>query len=157
KLEDVLERFIAAFHYAGAALVDQNGKLRFEVARKHPDPHGDPSLTTGAPAAGSVRLSDLQPDSSTHQPWILLTISLPGSGALILDINPSEFLYPYLASWPTASRTGETMLVRRDATGLVYLSSGKDPRNTPLWSAAPWKLPLPETDRPGSLQQWIDP
>ena len=43
------------------------------------------------------------------------------TGAFILNIDASRFLYPYIETFPTASPTGETVLARRDGDYLDYL------------------------------------
>jgi PAS domain S-box-containing protein len=43
-------------------------------------------------------------------------------GLLLLEIDPQQFLFPHLQTWPTPSRTGETLLVRREGDTVVYLN-----------------------------------
>jgi PAS domain S-box-containing protein len=42
---------------------------------------------------------------------------------LILQINADEFLFPLIRSWPTPSRSAESLLVRRDGNDALYLST----------------------------------
>jgi PAS domain S-box-containing protein len=39
-----------------------------------------------------------------------------------LELDPRQFLYPLIQSWPTASLTAETLLVRRDGPDILYLN-----------------------------------
>jgi PAS domain S-box-containing protein len=52
---------------------------------------------------------------------------LVGSGhapiaAIILQIDPRQFLFPLVQSWPTPSPTAETLLVRRDGEDVLFLN-----------------------------------
>ncbi|MEI7610972.1 MAG: cache domain-containing protein, partial [Rhodospirillaceae bacterium] len=38
----------------------------------------------------------------------------PPMGAIRLELRPEDFLYPFLASWPLHSASGETLIARRD-------------------------------------------
>jgi PAS domain S-box-containing protein len=155
-LRDMLERFIAAFHYAGAALVDPSGVPRLEVNTSHQDQ--ERYRTFQLAAAGAVFVSDLYMDTRSGRPWMLLTVPVPGAGALILDIDPSEFLYPYVRSWPTSSFTGESLLVRREGDDLVYLSDSRFAGRAPLWGRG-LGSEVPRTaasSMSGSLRQWTD-
>jgi PAS domain S-box-containing protein len=50
-------------------------------------------------------------------------IGIIRQGALILEIDPARFLYPYLISWPVPSRSAEVELVQIEGGDtLVYLS-----------------------------------
>ena len=44
------------------------------------------------------------------------------AGTLILRVDPGQFLFPQLASWPTPSRSAETLLIRVEGDGVAYLS-----------------------------------
>jgi signal transduction histidine kinase len=65
---------------------------------------------------------------------------------LVLDIDPHHFLYPLIQSWPTASRTGETLLVERDGNDVLFLSELRF-RN---YSALSFRRPLARKDMPES-------
>ena len=41
---------------------------------------------------------------------------------MLLRINPRDFLYPLIEKWPVPSKTGETLLVRREGDEVVYLN-----------------------------------
>jgi signal transduction histidine kinase len=65
---------------------------------------------------------------------------------LVLDIDPHHFLYPLIQSWPTASRTGETLLVERDGNDVLFLNELRF-RN---FSALSFRRPLAQKDMPAS-------
>ena len=53
-------------------------------------------------------------------------------GVLVLRIDPEAYLYPFIRRWPTASRTAETLLVRRDGNSVLYLNELKFQKKTAL-------------------------
>jgi PAS domain S-box-containing protein len=53
-------------------------------------------------------------------------------GVLALQIDPYTYLYPFIQHWPTPSRTGETLLVRRDGNNALFINELKFQTNTAL-------------------------
>jgi PAS domain S-box-containing protein len=84
---------------------------------------------------GRVYLGVMAPivDSRTHRRL----------GAIYLRIDPQVFLYPYIEKWPVSSRTAETLIVRRDSEGALFLNALRfNPRaaltvHSPLGGARP--------------------
>ncbi|MBI5805368.1 PAS domain S-box protein [candidate division TA06 bacterium] len=62
------------------------------------------------------------------------------AGAIILRINPDKFLYPLIQRWPSVSKSGETVLVRKEGNEVVYLNELRHQKGTAL------RLRLPITD-----------
>ncbi len=65
-------------------------------------------------------------------------------GAVILVCDASQFLYPAIQSWPTPTKTAETLLVRRDGDHVLFLN---DLRHQPD-TALKLRIPLSRTDVP---------
>lgn len=65
-------------------------------------------------------------------------------GAVVLSEEASSFLFPLIQSWPTASTSGETLLVRRDGDSVLYLNELRHQSGTAL----KLRLPLSQTDLP---------
>ena len=53
-------------------------------------------------------------------------------GILVLRITPATYLYPYIQHWPTASRTAETLLVRREGNTVAFLNELRFQTNAAL-------------------------
>ncbi|MBI4327596.1 MAG: PAS domain S-box protein [Chloroflexi bacterium] len=51
---------------------------------------------------------------------------------ILLRLDPRQFLYPLVQSWPTPSRSAETVLVRREGDELVFLNELRHRTNTAL-------------------------
>ncbi|MHC1781307.1 MAG: diguanylate cyclase [Anaerolineaceae bacterium] len=102
-----------------------------------------------AAANGEAVFGDffLQPDSQK----VFLDIVSPiqdGSDALlgffILRIDPQEYLYPLIQSWPTPSESAETLIVRRDGDMVLFLN----PLRHVDYPALTFRLPLDKTEVP---------
>ena len=61
-------------------------------------------------------------------------------GLLALRIDPQQVLYPLLQSWPTPSKSAETLLIRRDGDEIVYLNELRHLKNTALILKKPASL-----------------
>ena len=133
KILRFLNGFVSAFQYAGASLVDLDGHSHLSLGSLSTDTSRLRDAARAAIQAGKPRLSDLVIDRGTGRPVMSLGIPVKTTGAFVLDIDPSRFLYPYLKAWPTNLATGETHLVRRDGDDAVaYLSDLPDVANAPL-------------------------
>ena len=53
-------------------------------------------------------------------------------GALALVLDPRQFLYPLIQSWPTDSASAETLLVRRDGNDVLYLNDLRHQAHTAM-------------------------
>jgi PAS domain S-box-containing protein len=111
------------FLYSGAALVDLHGLVRIGSNVNQGDSPRFQARAQEAQRTGMVMLPDPYRDPPASGPMrMALSIPVGDLGAIVLDIDPSRFLYPYIAAWPTASRTGETLLFRRDGDDLISLN-----------------------------------
>jgi PAS domain S-box-containing protein len=71
----------------------------------------------------------------------------PVIGLLALRIDPQQILYPLLQSWPTSSKSAETLLLRKDGDEIVYLNELRHLRNTALIL----KKPVSSEDLPAAM------
>ena len=51
---------------------------------------------------------------------------------LVVDINPDAYLYPLIQTWPTASKSAETILVRKFGNKVLFLNELRHGKNTAL-------------------------
>jgi PAS domain S-box-containing protein len=131
-LLELMARLQQAFLYTGGALTDLDGNVRADTSGA---PAGAPrlrELAREAVLANDVRLSDLRLDARSGRPMMALTIPVDDLGAIVLDIDPERFLYPYLRAWPGHSRTAESLLVRRDGEDALSLSELRRHPGAPL-------------------------
>jgi PAS domain S-box-containing protein len=104
-----------------------------------------------------VVFSDIHQDSAFVDPHIeiIAPLRMPSGpsgkeetfGSVALIVDPSDFLFPLIESWPSGTRTSETVLVRRDGDSIVYMLRthfGAD-------GQAPLKLPLAQASLPAAM------
>jgi PAS domain S-box-containing protein len=73
--------------------------------------------------------------------------SRKASGAIILHTYADEYLYPLIQSWPTPSKTAETILVRREGDNVLFLNELRFRSG----SALKLTMPLTDTDLPAVM------
>lgn len=66
---------------------------------------------------------------------------------IIQQVAAKDFLYPLIQTWPVASRTAETLLVRRDGENALFLNELRHQKN----SALKLRIPLNRTEVPAVM------
>lgn len=64
--------------------------------------------------------------------------------ALILRVDPYDYLYPLIQSWPTSSKSSETLIVRKDGDHVLFLNELRHQKNT----AMKLRLPIARKELP---------
>ena len=124
-LRTVLDRF----DLRAAVIFDGSGGRQLALPAPGPEiAPGTGRLVRESMRSGQVAFSDLATTGGTEGAYLDLVVPFPrgpggeGGGALLLRVDPSRFLYPLVRSWPTATGSGETLLVRPEGADVVYLS-----------------------------------
>ncbi len=139
-LQSWLSQVQASYGYCRVFLLDSRGVERMSV----PDTHEPvPShLLKDLPQtlrSGDVHFLDFYRDAQGQS--VHLSVVAPildeqkgntAIGLLVLDIDPEQYLYPFISRWPTPSRTAETLLVRREGNDALFLNQLKFRKNTAL-------------------------
>jgi two-component system sensor histidine kinase UhpB len=131
-LAEVSQRFEEAFLYTGAVLCDMDGHARLVSGHSATDPGRLRDLARQTIGAHDSQLSDLQLDPQSGRPLMALVLPIRQKGALILDVDPESFLYPYLRAWPGHSQSAETLLMRHEGDFALYLSDLRHHPAAPL-------------------------
>ncbi|MHC1728385.1 MAG: PAS domain S-box protein [Syntrophobacteraceae bacterium] len=141
--------------YADVLLVDPDGRVRLSL-------RGQIELDSGHTSALATSLRGRKPEfldlhTEEQDPTVHLSVVVPlftggGSapghiGSVILVCDASRFLYPMILSWPTPTKTAETLLVRRDGGDVLFLN---DLRHQP-GTALKLRIPLSRTDVPAVM------
>ena len=142
--------------YSHAAIVDAGGRVRVESGA--PGHEGDP--VTGATVAQALQSGDVAfgtlhragPGGAVRLDLVVPLRRLEGGdrgvfGALVLQVDPAQFLYPLLVAWPTPSRTAEVLLVDREGADARFLNDVRHQAHTALTL----RVPLADTTRAASL------
>ncbi len=142
--------------YSDALLVDGRGQPQFAFSGGagglHPE--DTEALATAFQEQRPV-LTELHVGPATQTPHAHLIAPLFQAngetpqliGAVVLTIDARQFLYPLIQSWPTASPSAETLLVRRDGDDAVFLN---DLRHRPD-TAFNLRIPLTERGVPAVM------
>ena len=141
ELTQWMESVCSEFDYTGVAIIDTLFDPLIDVSK-------DGSVKTGSIRKSleevlkgeSVIFTDLHRTGDTSEIHIdiLIPIVEPGKtgqrpfGIIILRIDPNRKLYPLIQSWPTPSRTSETLLLRKDGDSILYLNELRHRKNTAL-------------------------
>ena len=146
-----LEAALTAFHYGGVLLLDDKANIRYGsgkymglseagrsialrvIQEKSPDPSVSP-IYFGDPSAPDKPLLDF---------FIAIknTDTSAVMGVLVLrdDLN---FMFSLIQSWPVESNTGETLLVTRDGSDVLFLNELRYKKDTAL----KLRLPIKNSD-----------
>lgn len=116
--------------YADLAVVDTAGRVRLSLAGATGEHQSEAEALAAAFAQGRPVLTDLHVGSEGSTPHLSVVVPLFGEGvgprlpigAVILVSDASSFLYPLIQELPTPSESAETLLVRRDGDGVLFLN-----------------------------------
>ncbi len=143
----VMKQLEQDFLYTGAFLTDRTGVVRAQYPEGHAVPARLGDFARAGAVANDVQLEDLYLDARSGRPLMALTIPVAGLGALILEIDPSRYLYPYIKSWPVPSESSETTLVRRYGKDeILYLNDLRHQPGSALVNRRPMPPGLPSFD-----------
>ena len=154
---EVAEEIIALFrsqqvyyHYSDILLVDSGSQVRLILSgRSAPlDKNAAQALSAAFRERRPV-FTDLHEGADDQAPHIGTVVPLftrsgqgPGMvGAVILECEARQYLYPLIQSWPIPSRSAETLLVRRDGDAVLFLNELRHQKGTAL------KLRIPLTQK----------
>jgi signal transduction histidine kinase len=123
--------------YADALFLDTDGKIILSD-----NPNSAPAGKTTMMALG-IALKDRKEELSDffRDPRGIIYIDtvapiLDNSGQsmaiVVLRSKADDFLYPLIQTWPTNSKTGETLLVRQDGDSILFLNELRHRSNTAL-------------------------
>ena len=140
--QQILERLkaLASYQYQSIALIDPPGNVRLSVPTSKQELTPYLKFLAGqAMQAKKIVFSDLYQDEDSKVMLSVLTplLVIQGNekvivGVILMRIEPYQFLYPLIKSWPTPSLTGETELVRREGDEVVFLNELRHRKNIPL-------------------------
>lgn len=154
--KQILSQFVSLQkhqHYYDILLVDVDGKLRLSLNGRIGSLHAQ-AMATMNDAYRDRRplLTDLHAGPDDLVPHLDLITpffrqSGAGSepiGAIILQTDARQSLYPQVEFWPTPSKTAETLLVRRDGDDVLFLNDLRFGKNAALTK----RIPLTRTNVP---------
>ncbi len=133
--------FKETYQYEDILLLDRNGTILLSAGRAEGDVGPDvKGMLAVAIDKRKLFFPDLYRNKTTDNIELDLIVPIIAEGkrgssvvgAVLLEIDPHDFLYPLVQSWPTPSSTAETMLVRREGNDLIYLNDLRNRKETAL-------------------------
>ncbi len=136
---------VSTHKYNGGLLVDPAGKVLTSMGQT---PRLSRLVIDQLEAALNSRLMQFSEISLDEEGRLHLSFIVPlvwyedggqqAVGALILNETAERFLQPFLKHWPTASASGETLLIRRDGDNVSFINEPRYGTN----GALSFKVPL---------------
>ncbi len=145
----VFQRMRKNHHYADVIVADFKGHALYSFKGPHHQADsGILSIVSSVWKNQEIELHDFSIDPESR--LIHLDIAAPvwsdhsKIAVLIFTIDPSTFLYPLIQSWPSPSKTSETLLLRREGDSILFLNELKHAPG----AALQLKQPLSGTSMP---------
>ncbi len=144
------------YRYQSVVLIDTNSDIRLSVPdRKETLGPDAKRLAAKVMRVKMVVFSDFyrNPFNKKIRISLLVPILITGghdsvlAGILLLRIDPNQFLYPLIQSWPTPSKTAETLLIRREGDEVVFLNELRHRKHT----AMNLRFPTSKENLPASI------
>ncbi|MDP4029866.1 MAG: PAS domain S-box protein [Gallionella sp.] len=128
----ILERFNklrSSYNYTKILLFNADGRLLLLSGEDVASAPVPPSLLRQALDSKQVQLRGIYRDEEghIHLEWAVPLVVSDARGeravaVVVLRITAQSFIFPLIHSWPTASASGETLLVRREGESAVFLN-----------------------------------
>jgi len=157
--EKILSQFRSIqelFNYRDVMLVDRDGQVHLSLRKHHGSLHDEAArylveaLREGRPVMTDLHAgpADLPPHIDVVAPLFSQTDKTRDpNGAVILQIDARQFLYPLIQFWPTPSVSAETLLVRKEGEAVLFLN---DLRHQPD-TALKLRIPLSKKNVPAVM------
>ncbi|PKM16404.1 MAG: hypothetical protein CVV12_02920 [Gammaproteobacteria bacterium HGW-Gammaproteobacteria-2] len=126
--------------YAAVAFHDAQGQVKLSVGSMLADSEAVRARIRSTLTAHTVQVDDIYRDPVSGK--ISLDFRLPlylgdvntglAKGVLLLRLDPANYLYPLVQTWPTNSASAETLLVRRDGDSVLFLNELRHRSGTAL-------------------------
>lgn len=129
------------YGYYNVLLIDTMSKVRITLLPSDSMP-GDICLNEMRQILPERRIIMTDLHTSSVLPIIHIDIIIPlfdsinnkmnSVGSVVLRIDPANILFPLIQSWPSASKTSETLLLRKEGDSILYLNELRHKANTAL-------------------------
>ena len=156
ELLKTLRRVREGYRYNDILVVDTQGNMRgsLDGAAGHLSMEEGQLLSRAIQERRAV-FSDLVARRRDHSIYLDIFVPIFASnggertpaGGIILRMDAGDSLFPLIQSWPTDSRSAETLLVRRDGESVLYLNELRHQKDTAL----KLRFPMSRKDLPAVM------
>ena len=150
EIKNILTLYKNQYGYKDLLLVSAKGKilLSVEYSRYHLD-SSTVSKILDAEADKEIKHSGFyycNLENETHYDVIAPLVNSKGKiiAEVVLRVDPENYLYPLIQTWPSPSQTSETLLLRKEKDNVLFLNELRHIKNTAL----KLKIPLTKKDVP---------
>jgi PAS domain S-box-containing protein len=139
-----METTCRRLHFANAIITDTQGNTLISAGRRFGSNEHIRHLAQSVVRDGGIVVRDLHIEETGGQIHLGLNAALrhsPGSppfGALLLALDPNDYLYPTIEHWPMPRGNMEVALVRRDGDAALFLNELRYHRNSALQFRVPF-------------------
>ena len=154
QLQQWIEKIQGHCGYDRVGLLDAHGVTRLSSPAGLTPASAD--IARGAAEvlrSGSMRFQDFYGNEQDQRVYLAILVPIfdeAGAhqplGTVVLRIDPTSYLYPFIQGWPVPAQTAETLLFRQDGNDVLYLN---DLRFRP-GAALVLRLPASRTDLPAA-------
>jgi signal transduction histidine kinase len=134
-----MKSFKETFQYEDILLLSRAGIVLLSVSQRSEVIGAAASkLVSGAVKTRKTIFSDLYKGEVTDKVRLDIAVPILNDnkddilGVILLRMDPDNFLFPLIETWPTSSPTAETMLVRREGDDVIYLNNLRHQKGTAL-------------------------
>ena len=140
RLETWMRHLTESYRYDRISLYDAAGIGRLEIPPASMPVQGLPAeWTSEVVHSGDVTFRDFYRDELDRRIHLSVLVPILGeenarhvTGILEMRIDPDQYLYPMIGRWPVPSLTAETLIVRRDGDGSLFLNELRFQKGTAL-------------------------
>jgi PAS domain S-box-containing protein len=147
RLQAYLDRWLLSHAYAGVGLLAGDGRVLM-TSGSFADPPAGSGVSGVAATPGKAERIKLyvDPHGGTHIDWFAPIGQASGPdgrplASLVFRTNAGKFIYPVIQTWPTASPSGETLLVRKEGENALFLNDLRHRTGTAMSLAVPLSTP----------------
>ena len=147
-----MEVLRAVHGWSTVFLVDGRGEVVLDASRREEHSSASPELAREAMRTKETVFWDFHREEQHGRPQVEFAFFAPllighgdetrATGVVVMEMIADQYLYPLIARWPLPSKSGETLLVRRDGDSVLYLNELRHRKG----SALSLRLPLSAKD-----------
>ncbi|MCK9199658.1 MAG: ATP-binding protein [Gallionella sp.] len=134
----------SSYHYDRILLLDTHNRFLLTSGTEVGMAPVLPDLLQQVIASQKVQRRDIYRDQEghIHLEWAVPLVVPDGQGGravavVVLRVTAQQFIFPLIQTWPTASASGETLLVRHEGESVMYLNDLRHRQGTALTLKVP--------------------